>query len=56
MDGVLLPLVQAVLAGLGSWLSVTVGACIIFLQRDFSRRTMDIMLGVAGGMMLAAAF
>lgn len=56
MELFVLPFMQALLAGVGSWLSVTLGAGIIFLQRDFSRRTMDIMLGIAGGMMLAAAF
>lgn len=50
------PTVQALLAGLLSWLSITLGAAIIFLRRQFSRRAMDIMLGMAGGMMLGAAF
>ena len=50
------PAVQALLAGLLSWLSITLGAAVIFLRRQFSRRAMDIMLGVAGGMMLGAAF
>lgn len=51
-----LPLVQALGAGVGSWISVSLGAAGIFLRRDFSRRFMDIILGVAGGMMLGAAF
>lgn len=50
------PTFQALLAGLLSWLSITLGAAIIFVRRQFSRRAMDIMLGVAGGMMLGAAF
>ena len=50
------PAFQALLAGSGSWLSVSLGACIIFLRRDFSRRAMDMLLGAAGGMMLGAAF
>lgn len=50
------PAFQALLAGLGSWLSVSIGACVIFLRRDFSRRAMDMLLGGAGGMMLGAAF
>jgi len=46
----------AVIAGCGSWLSVTLGAALTFLRHDFSRRSMDAQLGVAGGMMIAASF
>lgn len=50
------PLFQALAAGLLSWLSVSLGAALIFTRRAFSRRAMDCLLGAAGGMMLAAAF
>lgn len=50
------PVFQAFVAGLLSWLSVSLGAAIIFTRRQFSRRAMDCLLGAAGGMMLAAAF
>ena len=50
------PAVQALLAGALSWASISLGAFIIFVRKEFSRRTMDIMLGVAGGMMLGATF
>ena len=50
------PGVQAFLAGLLSWASISLGALVIFVRKDFSRRTMDIMLGLAGGMMLGATF
>lgn len=50
------PVFAALMAGMGSWLAVTLGAAIIFARREFSRRAQDIMLGTAGGMMLGAAF
>lgn len=50
------PVVAALVAGLASWLSITLGAAIIFLRKEFSRRAQDIMLGMAGGMMLGATF
>ena len=50
------PVFQALVAGLLSWLSVSLGAALIFTRREFSRRAMDCLLGGAGGMMLAAAF
>ena len=50
------PALQALLAGLLSWTSISLGASAIFLRREFSRRAMDCMLGAAGGMMLGAAF
>lgn len=56
MDFASHPLFQALTAGLFSWLSVSLGAALIFTRRAFSRRAMDCLLGAAGGMMLAAAF
>lgn len=50
------PVFQALVAGLLSWLSVSLGAALIFTRREFSRRAMDCLLGGAGGLMLAAAF
>lgn len=50
------PILQSLLAGLLSWISVSLGASAIFLRREFSRLSMDCMLGAAGGMMLGAAF
>ena len=48
---ILHPLVQALVAGILSWLSVTLGAAFIFTRREFSRKAMDCLLGAAGGMM-----
>lgn len=56
MNITLHPVVEALMAGMGSWLAITAGAAIIFVRREFSRRAQDIMLGAAGGMMLGAAF
>ncbi len=53
---ILHPLAQALVAGIFSWLSVTLGAAFIFTRREFSRKAMDCLLGAAGGMMLGAAF
>lgn len=50
------PAIQALLAGLCSWLAVTIGAALVFSRQQFSRKAMDCFLGGAGGMMLAAAF
>ena len=50
------PVAQATVAGLLSWLSVSLGAAFIFTRREFSRKAMDCLLGAAGGMMLGASF
>lgn len=50
------PAFQAFVAGLLSWASISMGALVILTRENFSRRTMDIMLGMAGGMMLGATF
>ena len=42
------PVFQALVAGLLSWLSVSLGAALIFTRREFSRRAMDCLLGGAG--------
>lgn len=41
-------------AGLVTWIFTSLGAGAVFLSRGFSRRTLDIMLGSAAGVMLAA--
>ncbi len=56
MDTFFTPTVQAILAGLGSWLSITLGAAFIYTRKEFSRKLLQLMLGVAGGMMLGATF
>ncbi len=56
MEILSLPLVQALLAGLGSWLSISLGAAFIYTRKEFSPRILELMLGAAGGMMLGATF
>lgn len=49
------PIVLGLLAGLVTWLFTATGAAAVYLSKQFSRKTLDIMLGVTGGIMLAAA-
>lgn len=50
------PLVQAFIAGTGTWALTAVGAFFVFITRDFSQKVFDAMLGFAGGVMLAVSF
>ena len=50
------PAIMGLLAGLVTWGITSLGAAAVFSPREFSRRTLDIMLGVAAGVMLAASF
>ena len=50
------PHFQALLAGLFTWGLTAAGAALVFLRRNPSRLTLDVMLGFAGGVMLAASF
>ncbi len=50
------PVWQALLATLFTWSVTALGAAGVFLQKEPSRRTMDIMLGFAAGVMIAASF
>ncbi len=50
------PVGQAVVATLGTWLLTSVGASLVFFFREIDRRVMDVMLGFAAGVMIAASF
>lgn len=50
------PALMALLAGLVTWGFTSVGAGAVFASREFSRRSLDIMLGFAAGVMIAASF
>lgn len=50
------PIVQALLAGLFTWGVTALGAGLVFLTTNVSRRTLDAMLGFSGGVMIAASF
>ena len=50
------PLLQALLAGLLTWFMTSIGAASIFVKKNISKKTNDIMLGFAAGIMTAATF
>lgn len=49
------PALAGLCAGLVTWLFTTLGAGTVFLKQQFSRKTLDILLGFAAGVMLAAS-
>lgn len=49
------PALMGLLAGLVTWLFTSLGAATVFLRKQFSRKSLDIMLGFAAGVMLAAS-
>lgn len=50
------PIVQALLAGCFTWLVTALGAGLVFLTGSMRRRLLDVMLGFAAGVMIAASF
>ena len=50
------PMMQALIGTLFTWGVTALGAAIVFLFKDFSRRKLDGMLGFAAGVMIAASF
>ncbi|RUL88973.1 ZIP family metal transporter [Tautonia sociabilis] len=50
------PILQALLAGGFTWGVTAVGAASVFLTRSMNRRLLDVMLGFAAGVMIAASF
>jgi ZIP family zinc transporter len=50
------PVVQALLATSYTWAMTALGAASVFLARDISRKVLDVMLGFAGGVMIAASY
>jgi ZIP family zinc transporter len=50
------PVFQALLAGIFTWGLTSIGAATVFLAREVKRRVLDIMLGFAAGVMIAASF
>ena len=50
------PIIQALLATLFTWGVTALGAATVFLTRDVGRKTLDLMLGFAGGVMIAASY
>ena len=52
----LAPVWQALIAGTFTWGLTAVGAMLVFFMRSVNRLLLDLMLGFAGGVMLAASF
>jgi ZIP family zinc transporter len=50
------PVLQALLATGFTWGVTALGAASVFTAKTFSRRTLDLMLGFAGGVMIAASY
>ena len=50
------PVFQALIATLFTWSITALGAAVVFLAREPGRRTLDVMLGFAAGVMIAASF
>jgi len=50
------PVLQAFVAGLFTWGLTALGAAVVFLRKDIGRGTLDVMLGFAGGVMIAASY
>jgi zinc transporter, ZIP family len=50
------PIWQTILATCFTWGVTALGAAAVFLRRDFNRHLLDIMLGFAAGVMIAASF
>nr|WP_319780229.1 ZIP family metal transporter [Maridesulfovibrio sp.] len=50
------PVMQALIATLFTWGLTALGAAVVFIGKDISKRTLDIMLGFAAGVMIAASY
>jgi len=50
------PILQALLATLFTWGLTAAGAAVVFIGKDISKRTLDVMLGFAAGVMIAASY
>lgn len=50
------PVVQALVATCFTWGMTAIGAAAVFMAREIKRKTLDVMLGFAGGVMVAASY
>jgi len=50
------PVLQALIATLFTWLMTALGASFVLVTKNIGRKTLDGMLGFAGGVMIAASF
>ena len=50
------PLTQAIIATGFTWGMTALGASLVFLGREPSKKVLDVMLGFAAGVMIAASY
>lgn len=50
------PVVQALIGTLFTWFITALGAAAVFFKKEMSRKLLDVMLGFAGGVMIAASY
>ncbi len=50
------PIIQALIATCFTWFLTALGASAVFMVKDINRKILDLMLGFAGGVMIAASF
>ena len=50
------PIIQALVAGLFTWIITAIGAGLVFFINSSNRKVLDISLGFTGGVMIAASF
>ncbi|MBT8191652.1 MAG: ZIP family metal transporter [Saprospiraceae bacterium] len=50
------PAIQALIATLFTWGVTALGASLVFLFKEFNQRVLDMMMGFAAGVMIAASF
>ena len=50
------PILQALLATLFTWGMTALGAAVVFFFRSFNRKVLDMMMGFAAGVMIAASY
>ena len=50
------PILQALYAGLFTWIMTAIGASLVFLFKGSNRKVLDMALGFTGGVMIAASF
>lgn len=50
------PVLQALVAGLFTWSVTAVGAALVFFTKGVNQKLLDAMLGLSGGVMIAASY
>ena len=50
------PVIQALLAGIFTWILTAIGAGLVFFFKSSNRKVLDMSLGFTGGVMIAASF